>query len=94
MNEQLDIYDEIIKLLNSGNYEITQKVGDKPEEPYVGCMTGIYMCLGNYNERIIVEELDANHILSHKEYKTYCISFDGVDGKTYILIRETSKNHQ
>lgn len=94
MNIQTDIYDEIIKLLNSGNYEITQKVGDKPEEPYAGCLSGIYMCLGNYDERIIVGELDANHFLSHKGCKTYSISFDGIDGKTYILIRETSINHQ
>ena len=78
--------EQVIELIQSGDYEIAQIIGDGDQEEYQGCMGSLFMALEDDSTN--VKLLDSKDPLCHKGSKTFMISYDSFFGDVRILIWE------
>lgn len=80
-----DIRDELLRLIYSGEYEISQQIGEGPVEEYEGCSHSLLMAIQDSSTG--VEKLDDSDPGKH-ETDTYRVRYNSCWGKITLLIWE------
>ncbi len=86
MPRKIDYKKKVLKLVQSGCYNIVQQINDGPEEPYEGCEHNLYMILEDPEPTVTL--LDASDPQARPNSKTYKVEFDTYLGHCAAIIWE------
>lgn len=77
---------ELLKLVESGDYNIVQQINDGPEEPYEGCEHNLFMILGDSEPKVAF--LDSSDPQARPNCKTYKVDYDTFMGHCVLIVWE------
>ena len=77
---------KVIELLESGDFQLAQIVGDGDPEEYQGCMGSLFMSL--MDDSTTVKLLNSKHPLCQEDSKTFLITYGSFGGDIKILVWE------
>ena len=77
---------EVLKLVESGDYNIVQQINGGPEEPYEGCEHNLFMILGDSEPKVSL--LDSSDPQARTDCKTYKVDYDTFLGHCVLIIWE------
>lgn len=77
---------EVLKLVESSDYNIVQQINDGPEEPYEGCEHNLFMILGDPEPKVTL--LDSSAPQARPNCKTYKVDYDTFMGHCVLIIWE------